>query len=233
MEDKMLVSVILPCLNEGEAAGQCVREAFEFLREHGLSGEVLLVDNGSEDDSAARALSEGARVVPEPRRGYGAALRRGLAEGTGDILLLADCDTTYDYADFAEMVRILAANEADLVIGDRFAGGMEPGAMPLSHKWGVRFLSMLARKRFSVQVRDFHCGIRGLRADALPRLELRTDGMEFATELIAEASRKGLRIAQVPAHLRQSRCERSSKLHAVRDGIRHVSFICGFPKSRF
>ena len=226
MENRPELSVVMPCLNEAATVGQCVDNALAFLARRGLAGEVLVVDNGSDDASAALARAHGARVVAEPRRGYGRALRTGLAASLGRVIMMGDCDTTYDFLHMDPLVDPLLAGDCDMMIGDRFAGQMEAGAMPLSHRLGVPFLSLCARVRFGVTVHDFHCGLRGLTRPALDRLDLRTDGMEFATELIAEAARKGLRIGQTSTPL--LRCQasgRKPKLRTVRDGLRHLAYI--------
>ncbi len=219
------VSVIFPCRNEETAVGFCVDEARDFLSKRHISGEILVVDNASEDDSAKIAGAHGARVIREASAGYGSALRAGIAEAQGDILLMADCDTTYDLADFGKLYDGLKNEGYDVVIGDRFAGGIEPGAMSMSHDLGGKMLSALGRLRFHTDVRDFHCGIRGITREAASRLKLETPGMEFATEMIAKASKHGMKIGQVPVSLRMSRFPRRSKLRTVRDGFRHLGFI--------
>ena len=219
------LSVVMPCLNEEANLAFCIRQAQAYLAEQGLSGEILVVDNGSTDRSAAIAEECGAAVIPEPRRGYGRALRTGLERSAGAVIVFGDCDSTYDFRYLDPLYRPLAEGKADMMIGDRFAGLMEKDAMPLLHRLGVPFLSLCGRLRWHVRVHDFHCGIRGLTRPALEKLELGTDGMEFATELIAEAARKGLRIGQVPVPLRKSRYERKPKLRTFRDGFRHLRYI--------
>ncbi len=219
------LSVVMPCLNEEANLAFCVRQAQAYLAERGLNGEILVVDNGSTDRSAAIAASCGAVVVSEPRRGYGRALRTGLERSSGDVIILGDCDSTYDFRRLDPLYRPLAEGRADMMIGNRFAGQMERGAMPLLHRLGVPLLSLCGRLRWHVRIRDFHCGLRGLSHSALERLELRTDGMEFATELIAEAARKSLRIGEVPVPLRKSRYARKPKLRTFRDGFRHLRYI--------
>ena len=219
------ITVLMPCLDEESNIAFCIQEAAAYIRGRGVSGGVLVVDNGSTDPSAEIAEEHGAEVIVEPRRGYGCALRTGLAAAEGDVIILGDCDSTYDFAHLDPIYGPLAAGEADLMVGDRFAGQMERGAMSLSHRLGVSLLSWCGRKRFGVQVNDWHCGLRGIRKDALAKLELRADGMEFATELIAEAARKGLRIGEAGVSLRASRFPRVNKLRTVRDGLRHLRYI--------
>lgn len=219
------LSLVMPCLNEEANLGFCIRQAREYLETCGLSGEILLVDNGSTDRSAAIAAELGAVVIPEPRRGYGRALRTGLARTRGAVVIMGDCDSTYDFLHLDPIYRPLAGGEADVMIGDRFAGQMERGAMPPLHRLGVPFLSLCGRLRWNVSVHDFHCGLRGLTRSALEQVELRTDGMEFSTELIAEAARKGLRLGEASVPLRRSQYERKPKLRTFRDGFRHLRYI--------
>ena len=186
----------------------------------------MVVDNGSTDRSAEIARQHGARVVSEPRRGYGRALRTGIAASRGRAIVMGDCDTTYDFRHMERLVFPLLENQFDVMIGNRFAGEMEPGAMPWLHRLGVPLLSACGRWRWHTDVRDFHCGLRGLTRRAAERMEWETDGMEFATELIAEAVRKGLRIGQTSVPLR--RCAvpgRQPKLRTFADGLRHFRYI--------
>ena len=219
------LTILMPCLNEEANIGQSIDEAKNYLQSRKLTGEVLIVDNNSTDHSAEIATTHGARVISELKRGYGCALRTGLAAAKGDVIIFGDCDSTYDFADLDPLYQPLAENRYDFVTGDRFAGQMEEGAMSRSHRIGVPFLSFCGRIRFGVKIHDWHCGIRGIRRDALQKLTLQTDGMEFATEMIAEASRKGLRIGEVSVPLRKARHERSEKLRTVRDGFRHLWYI--------
>ena len=219
------LSIVMPCRNEEATIGICVDEAVAFLEKYRLKGEVLVVDNGSVDASARLAEQYGARVITESRPGYGNAIRAGLAASAGNVVIIGDCDTTYDFLHLEEMYRLLAEGECDMVIGNRYAGGMEPGSMSWSHRWGVRFLSWCARARFHTEVYDFHCGLRGLSRSAIKELTFHTGGMEFATEMIAEAAAHGLRISQVPVALRRCEYGRESKLRTVRDGLRHLEYI--------
>ena len=219
------ISIVMPCLNEEATVGQCVDEAFSFIRKYNLDGEVIVVDNGSTDKSARIADEHGARVISEERRGYGRALRTGFEESRGNVVIMADCDTTYDLYNINGIYKLLTLGRYDMVIGDRFAGGIEKGAMPLSHKIGARGLSLIARLRYKTKVRDFHCGLRGFTREALTVMQFHTTGMEFATEIIAEAVRKNLRIGQISIKLRKSKAPRSSKLRTVRDGMRHLKYI--------
>ena len=223
--EELDISIVLPCLNEEATVGACVDEAFGIIRRAGLDGEVIVVDNGSTDASAAIADEHGAKVVTEPRRGYGRAIRTGFRESRGRVVVMVDSDTTYDLGSVPGMYKLLAGGKYDMIMGDRFAGGIEKGAIPLSHKIGAKGLSFIARLRFRTKVRDFHCGLRAFRRDALEQMKLRTTGMEFATETVAEAVRRNLRIGQVAVRLRRSKAPRSSKLNTIRDGLRHLRYI--------
>ena len=217
--------ILMPCLNEEENIAFCVEQARSYLSSRHLTGEILVVDNDSTDNSAAIAVSHEARVITEHRRGYGRALRTGLEKARGDVIIFGDCDSTYDFSNLDPIYQPLAENKVDFMTGDRFGGQMEDGAMSWSHKLGVPFLSWCGRVKFGVQIHDWHCGIRGIRKDALQKMNLQTDGMEFATEMIAEAGRKGLRIGEVSVPLRKARQERSEKLRTIRDGFRHLWYI--------
>ena len=207
-------------------------EAKKFIEKHRINGEVLVVDNASEDDSRGVAEKHCARVITELRRGYGSAIRAGISHSRGRVLIIGDCDTTYDFYHLEDIFNPLNEEKCDMVIGNRYAGKMQQGAMPWSHKWGVRFLSFCGRIRFKTDVYDFHCGLRGLSRKAAEKLELDTEGMEFATEMIAEAARQKLRINQVPVSLRKCEYPRKSKLRTIRDGLRHLRYIFKGKKKR-
>lgn len=228
-KESLELTILMPCLNEAATVGISVQEAAAFLKKTRIPGEILVVDNGSTDGSSAIAENCGARVILQPRKGYGNALRTGMANSRGRIIILGDCDTTYDFLHLEELYEMLSSGQWDMVIGNRFAGGMEKGSMSLSHKWGVRFLSWLGRKRLHTDIYDFHCGLRGLTRAAAETLELRTEGMEFATEMIAEAVRQGLSLGQTAVPLRKCNHSRQSKLRTLRDGLRHLVYIIRYP----
>ncbi len=218
------VSVVLPCLNEERGVALCVRAALEALARMGVTGEVVVVDNGSTDRSAEVAAAAGARVVREPRRGYGSAYLRGFEAARGRYLVMADADTSYDLADLARFVAPLARGECDLVMGNRLGGDILPGAMPWSHRFiGNPILSGMLRVLFRTRIADAHCGMRGISREAYRRLALRTTGMEFASEMVVGALREGLAIREIPItyHPREG----ESKLSGVRDAWRHVRFM--------
>ena len=224
-QSRLNLTVLMPCLNEEENIAFCVDEAKDYLLSRRLSGEILVVDNNSVDKSATIATAHGATVIKEHRRGYGRALRTGLVAAKGEVIIFADCDSTYDFANLDLIYLPLVENKVDFMTGDRFGGQMEKGAMSWSHKLGVPFLSWCGRVKFGVKIRDWHCGIRGVRKDALEKLNLQADGMEFATEMIVEASRKGLRIGEVSVPLKRAQNERQEKLRTIRDGFRHLWYI--------
>ena len=219
------LSVVMPCRDEAEAIASCIREAKSFIDAKGLKGEIIVADNASTDGSGEIAAAEGAVVVYEPSPGYGNALKAGFKAARGRIIIMGDADMTYDFSQMGRLYGPIAEGSCDMMIGDRFAGGIEKGAMPLSHHLGVRALSAFGRMLYRTDVRDFHCGLRGFRRDLLDKLELESSGMEFATEMIAKAARKGLRIGQAPVRLRRCSVQRSSKLRTIRDGIRHLRFM--------
>jgi glycosyltransferase involved in cell wall biosynthesis len=217
-----LVSVVIPCLNEAQNIEECVAEARQALARMGVVGEVVVADNGSDDDSAWLAEQAGARVVIERRRGYGSAYLAGFAASQGRYIVMADADLTYD---FKEIPRFVAALEegAEMVIGDRM-DSIQPGAMPWLHRYvGNPLLTGLLNLLFRTGVKDAHCGMRALRREVLGRLDLRTTGMEFASEMVIRASKENLRIAEFPIEYHPRGGE--SKLSSFRDGWRHLRFL--------
>ncbi len=223
-KESLELSIIMPCLNEEKSVRSCVNDAHSFLKKYGINGEIIIVDNGCTDNSAKVALSCGARVVKEKRSGYGIALRHGIYSSRGRYLIMGDCDTTYDFKEIYPLYSTLKTG-ADMVIGNRFATDMERDAMSVSHRIGVHTLSYLGRLRFGTDVRDFHCGLRGMSRSAAMNINCRSTGMEFATEMIAEGSRCGLNISEVPVTLHRASVDRTSHLRAVRDGLRHLNYI--------
>ena len=216
------MSVVIPCLNEAENIETCVRAARDALDEMHVVGEVVVADNDSDDESALLAERAGARVIVERRRGYGSAYLAGLAGSRGRYIVMADADLTYD---FDEIPRFVAALEdgAEMVIGDRMKN-IHPGAMPWLHRYiGNPILTGLLNLFFRTGVNDAHCGMRALRRDVLPRLDLRTTGMEFASEMVIRASKEQLRIAEFPIEYHPRGGE--SKLSSFRDGWRHLRFL--------
>src|SRR3990172_6538141 len=221
--ERPFISIVMPCLNEALTVETCVRKALGWLERAGSAGEVLVVDNGSSDGSPDLARRAGARVIAESRRGYGAALRRGFAEAKGDWLVMGDCDDTYDFSDLDDLVEPLAEGH-DLSVGNRFAGGIAPGAMTWSHRYiGTPAISALLKMFTGLKVGDSQCGLRAFTREALDRMDLRTDGMELASEMILKSARRGLRVADVPAPYAERLGE--AKLDTMRDGWRHLRFL--------
>ena len=221
----LAISIVMPCLNEAETLAVCIRKALAAITASGVSGEIIIADNGSTDGSLAIAAAEGARIVNVPIRGYGAALFAGFEAAHGKYILMADADDSYD---FSHLPRFLAALDAgaDLVVGNRFQGGIKPGAMPLLHRYlGNPVLSYLGRLLFRIPVGDFHCGIRAFRKDAFLRMNLRTTGMEFASEMIVKSSLLGQKITEVPTTLSPDGRSRAPHLRTWRDGWRHLRFL--------
>jgi glycosyltransferase involved in cell wall biosynthesis len=217
----MRVSVVIPCLNEAETISECVGQARAALAANELSGEVIVVDNGSTDGSGELARSAGADVVEEPRRGYGSAYLAGLAAAKGDYVVMVDADLTYDFGEIPAFVRELDAG-ADVVIGNRMQN-IKPGAMPLLSRLGNPLLSGFLNILHRTNVHDAHCGMRALRRDVIPVLNLRTVGMEFASEMVIRATREHLDVREVPIALHPRMGE--SKLSPFRDGWRHLRLI--------
>jgi glycosyltransferase involved in cell wall biosynthesis len=220
--EQLLVSVVIPCLNEEENITTCVSAAIGALERNGYLGEVIVVDNNSEDLSAKLAAEAGALVIHEQRRGYGSAYLAGLDQAAGEFVVMADADLTYDFDDIPRFVERLQAG-ADLVMGDRM-DNIEPGAMPWLHRYiGNPLLSGLLNVFYRTGVRDAHCGMRALRREVLGRLDLRTTGMEFASEMIVRAAKEQMVIDEVP--IRYAPRGGESKLSSFRDGWRHLRFL--------
>jgi len=217
------VSIVMPCLNEAETVATCVTKARQWLSRADVSGEVLVVDNGSTDRSRELAAAAGANVIREERRGYGHALLRGLSEARGEVLVMGDADDTYDFSRLDELIRPLEEG-ADLVLGNRFTGGIRPGAMPWAHRYiGSPVINLVIRRFIGLRIGDSQSGFRAFTRGAFQRLRLRAGGMEFASEMLVNAAREGMTVAEVPAPYSVRLGE--SKLNTVRDGWRHLRFL--------
>ncbi len=217
------VSIVMPCLNEEETVGVCVTKARGWLSTSGFQGEVIVVDNGSTDRSIEVASRAGARVVQEPTPGYGQAYQRGFAEARGEFIVMGDSDDTYDFSNLTPLLEPLN-HGADLVLGNRFAGGIQEGAMPWAHRYiGSPIINFLIRLFIGADIGDSQSGLRAFKGNLAERLRLRSRGMEFASEMIVRAARAGLKITEVPAPYGTRRGE--SKLSTVRDGWRHLRFL--------
>jgi hypothetical protein len=219
------LTVLMPCLNEAETLGTCIAKANQYLARSGVRGEVLVADNGSTDGSRDIARGLGARVTSVERKGYGAALLGGIEAARGRYIVMGDADDSYDFAALDGFVTELRAGH-ELVMGNRFKGGIEPGAMPWKNRYlGNPVLTSVGRLFFCREVGDFHCGLRGFARDAVRRLGLRTTGMEFASEMVVAASLNGLRISEVPTRLSTDGRSRPPHLRPWRDGWRHLRFL--------
>src|SRR5688572_2648771 len=218
----------MPCLNEAETLGTCIKKALGYLERAGIRGEVIVGDNGSTDGSQDIARRAGARVVDVPRKGYGAALMGAITGARGRYVIMGDSDDSYDFSNLDPFVEKLRAGY-DLVMGNRFKGGIKPGAMPPLHKYlGNPVLSFIGRLFFKSDIGDFHCGLRGFRQDIVKVLGLQTTGMEFASEMVVKATLFKLKIAEVPTTLSPDGRSRPPHLRTWRDGWRHLRFLLIF-----
>jgi len=222
------VTVLMPCLDEAETVATCVAKALAFLADHGIDGEVVVADNGSTDGSPQLAEAAGARVVSIPERGYGTALRGGIRAARGKYVIMGDADNSYDFAALMPFIDRLRTG-ADLVMGNRFQGGIAPGAMPALHRYlGNPVLSMVGRLFFQIGIGDFHCGLRGFRRDSVLSVGLQSSGMEFASEMVVRAALAGQRVEEVPTTLSPDGRSRPPHLRSWRDGWRHLKFLLLF-----
>ncbi len=222
------LTILMPCLNEAETLATCIVKARGYLDRSGVVGEIVIADNGSTDGSQAIAEANGARVVNVVDKGYGAALLGGISAANGTYVIMGDADDSYDFANLDQFVERLRAGD-DLVMGNRFLGGIEPGAMPPLHKYlGNPVLSSIGRLFFKSPIRDFHCGLRGFNRQKMLDLHLQTTGMEFASEMVVKASLGGRRVSEVPTTLKKDGRSRPPHLRSWRDGWRHLRFLLIF-----
>jgi glycosyltransferase involved in cell wall biosynthesis len=223
--DEVELSIVMPCLNESRTLATCIDKAMSFLERNGIEGEVIVADNGSTDGSQELAIQHGARVLNIPRRGYGSALQGGIAAARGRYIIMGDSDDSYDFSSLSQFVEKLR-DGYDLVMGNRFEGGVQPGAMPPLHRYfGNPFLTGIGRLFFKSQVRDFYCGLRGFSRAAAQRMDLRTTGMEFALEMVVKARFLGMRVTEVPITLWPDGRDRPPHLRSWRDGWRSLRFF--------
>jgi glycosyltransferase involved in cell wall biosynthesis len=219
------LSVVMPCLNEHETVGVCVRKAIASLRQAGISGEVILADNGSTDGSVEIAQAEGARVVHVAEKGYGNALKGGILAASGQYVLMADSDDSYDFSHIPRFVEQLRSG-SDLVMGNRFRGGIADEAMPALHRYlGNPALTAIGRLLFRSPCGDFHCGMRAFRKDSFLKMDIRSTGMEFASEMVVKASLQGMKVSEVPTTLSPDGRSHPPHLRTWRDGWRHLRFL--------
>jgi glycosyltransferase involved in cell wall biosynthesis len=222
------VSIVMPCLNEAETLAKCIKHAQSAIAKGGLAAEIIVADNGSTDGSQKIATDLGAKVVDVSRKGYGSALIGGIDAAQGAYIVMGDADDSYDFEALGPLVDRLR-DGFDLVVGNRFMGGIQPGAMPWSHRWiGNPVLTFISRVFFHAPVGDTHCGMRAFRKDAYEKMRLRATGMEFASEMVIKASLKGMRITEVPVVLRPDGRSRPPHLRTWRDGWRHLRFMLLF-----
>jgi glycosyltransferase involved in cell wall biosynthesis len=222
------LTILMPCLNEAETIPTCVKKAFIYLSRSGIPGEVLIADNGSTDGSREIAKRLGARVVSICERGYGAALIGGIGAARGRFVIMGDADDSYDFSQLDGFV-VKLREGYDLVMGNRFKGGIEPGAMPPLHRWlGNPLLSFIGRIFFKAELGDFHCGLRGFNTRAIRNLKLRSRGMEFASEMVVRCRLARMRIAEVPTTLKKDGRSHPPHLRTWRDGWRHLRFLLMF-----
>ncbi len=228
MKNSMKLSILMPCLNEAETLKICIRKAKHFLTLHKITGEIIVADNGSTDGSREIAVGAGARVVLVSQKGYGSALMGGIEAARGEFIIMGDADDSYDFSNLQNFVNAL--NDGyDLVMGNRFKGGIIRGAMPFLHRYlGNPVLSWLGRLFFKIDIHDFHCGLRGFRTDAILSLGLQTIGMEFASEMVVQSSLQGLKIIEVPTILYPDGRSRPPHLRTWSDGWRHLRFLLLF-----
>lgn len=228
MNQNLELSIVMPCLNEAETLATCINKAKSFLKENRIFGEVLIADNGSTDGSQKIAKNLGARVVDVSEKGYGSALKGGINAAQGKYVIMGDSDDSYDFYNLTPFVEKLRAGH-DLVMGNRFKGGIEKGAMPFLHRYlGNPVLSFIGRLFFNIPVGDFHCGLRGFSKSAYEKMQLNTSGMEFASEMVVKASLKEMDIAEVPTTLSPDGRTRPPHLNTWRDGWRHLRFLIAY-----
>jgi Glycosyl transferase family 2 len=222
------LTIVMPCLNEAETVATCVTKAVKFLADSGVSGEVVVADNGSTDGSQRLAEDAGARVVPVSDKGYGNALMGGILAARGEYVIMGDADDSYDFSNLMPFVTQLRGG-ADLVMGNRFRGGIAPGAMPALHRYlGNPVLSFAGRLFFPTRIGDFHCGLRGFRRESAIALGLQATGMEFASEMVVKATLANQQISEVPTTLAKDGRSRAPHLRTWRDGWRHLRFLLLF-----
>ena len=221
----MELTILIPCLNEEKSLGICVDKATKYLTDHNIDGEVLVADNGSTDNSVRIALDKGAKVIVAGIKGYGSALLTGIDAARGKYIIMGDADDSYDFSDLDLFVEKLREGY-DLVMGNRFAGGIEPGAMPWSHQYiGNPVLSAIGRILYHSKLRDWHCGLRGFNKTSIRRLYLNSLGMEFASEMVIKAEKNNLKICEVPTKLYKDKRGRKPHLRSIPDGLRHLKVL--------
>lgn len=221
----MELTILMPCLNEENTIGTCIEKAKKFLESNSIKGEILIADNGSKDNSIKIAKELGARIINIKQKGYGNALRLGTIEAKGKYVIMGDSDNSYDFSDLDEFVKKLRLG-FDFVIGNRYGGKMEKGAMKFTHKHiGTPLISFVGRKKFKTNIKDFNCGLRGYDNEKIKGLNCTSEGMEYASEMIVKAKKADLKICEVPINFYKDGRTRAPHLNTLRDGIRHLKLI--------
>ena len=221
----MEFTILIPCLNEEKTIGICIEKAKEFMRKNNLQGEVLVADNGSTDNSAEIAKTLNARVVHVSKKGYGNALIDGTKSALGKYTIMGDADDSYNFLELEDFISKLREGN-ELVIGNRYKGKMEKGAMKFSHKYiGTPLISKIAQKLYDINIEDFNCGLRGYDTKKIMELNCNCEGMEYATEMIIKARKNNLKLVEIPINFYKDKREKTSYLRTIRDGIRHLKII--------
>ena len=221
---KYEISFILPCLNEELTIENTIKEIKKYIKENNINSEIIVVNNGCTDNSIEIAKKYNVVIVDELKIGYGNALRKGIEVANGKYIIMGDCDSTYDFTNLEPFIEKLRLGY-DLVVGNRYRGGFEKGSTPISHYYGAKILSFIAKKKYNVNIGDFHCGLRAFDSKIAKNIKFKTEGMEFATEIIREYSKISKKIIEVPTILKKGNDKRKSKLRTVKDGLRHLIYI--------
>lgn len=221
----MELTILIPCLNEEKTIGICIEKASRFIKENNIKGEILVVDNGSVDNSAEISRNLGARVIRVNQKGYGNALIEGIKSALGFYTIMGDADDSYNFLELEEfMDKLREGNE--LVIGNRYKGKMEKGAMKLTHKYiGTPLISALAKKMYKIEIQDFNCGLRGFETQKIKELNCITGGMEYATEMIIKAKKNNIKMIEIPINFYKDKRNKASHLRTISDGVRHLKII--------
>ena len=222
----MKLTILIPCLNEEETIAKVIKVVHNYLKKNNLlkESEIVVSDNGSSDNSVKIARENNARVIITPQKGYGNALINGIKNARGKFIIMGDADMSYDFNEMSSIIKYLDEGY-DLVVGNRFKGGIDVHAMPLSHKIGVPFLSKVGNILFKTPIKDFHCGLRGFSKEQISKLNLECPGMEFASEMICKSSIKGLKMKEVPIKHHHDQRNKKSHLKTIRDGFRHLKYM--------
>lgn len=220
----MELTILMPCLNEEKTILICINKALDFLSKNNISGEVLIADNGSTDNSVKLIKKTNARIISVKEKGYGSALINGIKASKGKYVIMGDCDDSYDFSNLMPFLNELRS-DTELVMGNRYLGGIEKGAMSISHKIGVKFLTYLGNIIYKTKLGDYHCGLRGFNKDKILKLDLEHKGMDFASEIILKCAKNNYKIKEIPTTLKKDGRNRKSHLKTIPDGILHVKCL--------